>query len=181
MCISHEFYTAPAPHLRLGTLLHLKKCGFWHFCAPSGRPQISRTPMFSCLKLQFCDFLESIIFALACARFRMPARTRTREVRARERELSTFPKSQNCKMRQENIGVRENPSRREGTQKCRINTFEKQKVCISHLWAPRGGRQNAKRHTFTPQKVCLLALLRPTRATANLTNPYVFLSHFAIL
>ena len=112
------------------TLLHLKKCVFWHFCVPPGRPQISRTPMFSCLILQFCDFLKSIIFALACARFRMPARTRTREVRARERELSTFPKSQNREMRQENIGVRENPSRREGTQKCRIHTFEKQKVCI---------------------------------------------------
>ena len=130
VCVSHEFYMAPPHHLRLDTLLHLKKCGFWHFCAPSGRPQISRTPMFSCLILQSCDFLKSIIFALACARFRMPARTRTRKAHARERELPTFPKSQNREMRQGNIGVRENPSRREGTKKFRNNTFEKKKYFL---------------------------------------------------
>ena len=71
--------------------LHQKKCVFWHFCVPSGRPQISRNPMNSLPILRFCDFLESVVFALACARFRMPARTRERKVHARERELSTFP------------------------------------------------------------------------------------------
>ena len=105
------------------TLLHIKKCVFWHFCVPSGRPQISRHPLFSLPVVQFCDFLKSTIVALACARFRMPARTRTRKVHARERELSTFPKSQNREMSNKFIGVRENPSRREGTQKCKKTHF----------------------------------------------------------
>ena len=181
-CVISHFWPPKADaEMQKNTLLHPKKCAFWHFCVPSGRPQISRNPMNSLPILRFCDFLESVVFALACARFRMPARTRTREVRARERELPTFPKSQNREMRQENIGVGENPSRREGTKKCKRHTFEMQKVCISHLWAPQGGRQNAKQHTFASQKVCLLALLRPIRATANLTKPFVFLAHFAIL
>ena len=149
--------------MRFDTLLHLKKCGFGHFCAPAGRPQISRTPMFSCLILQFCDFLESISFALACARFRMPARTRTREVRARERELPTFPKSQNREMRQENIGVRENPSRREGTQKCRINTFEKQKVCQIANEEGHQDQIDTKTHTFCFSKVLFLHFCVPSR------------------
>ena len=68
-----------------------------------------------------------------------------------------------------------------GRKSARIHTFERQKVCHFTLSAPQGGRQNAKRHTFASKKVCLLALLRPVRATADLTKPYEFLSHFAIL
>ena len=61
------------------TLFASQKCAFWHFCVPSGQPQISRNHMNSLLVLRFCDFRKSVIFALACARFCMP----------REGELTT--------------------------------------------------------------------------------------------
>ena len=75
-------------------------------------------------------------------------------------------------MRKEFIRFRENPSRREGTKKCKRHTFEMQKVCISHLWAPRGGRQNAKQHTFASQKVCRFSISRPIEALADSTKAY---------
>ena len=61
------------------------------------------------------------------------------------------------------------------------HTFERQKVCHFALLAPQGGRKNAKTHTFASRQVCILALLRPVGATADLTKPYEFVAHFAIL
>ena len=63
----------------------------------------------------------------------------------------------------------------------RMHTSERQKVCHFTLLAPQGGRQNVKRHTFASKKVCILALSRPAGATADLTKPYEFVAHLAIL
>ena len=63
----------------------------------------------------------------------------------------------------------------------KTHTFERQKVCHFALLAPQGGRENAKTHTFASKKVCILELWRPVVATADLTTPYEFVAHFAIL
>ncbi len=54
------------------TLSHPKKCVHLTFCVPSRRPEIQRNPTSSRLEMDFSDFRKSVVFALACARFRMP-------------------------------------------------------------------------------------------------------------
>ena len=72
-----------------------------HFCVPSRRLGFSRTPMFSCLILQFCDFgkVESSRSRARTSRVRVRAGMRNRAHASAK--LMLFEKSQNCNLRQE--------------------------------------------------------------------------------
>ena len=94
-----------------------------HFCVPSRRLGFSRTPMNLLLISRFCDFGKVGSSRSRAWTFRVRVRAGMRNRAHASAKPMLFKKSQNCNLRQENIGVREICGRPDGAQKCQKPHF----------------------------------------------------------
>ena len=102
--------------MKMHTFCISKVC-LLHFFVPSRRPGFSRTPMNLLLISRFCDFGKVESSRSRAWTFRVRVRAGMRNRAHASAKLMLCKKSQNCKMRQENIGVREICGRPDGAQK----------------------------------------------------------------
>ena len=144
------------------TLFADQKCGFRHFCAPSGRPQISRTPMFSCLISRFCDFGKVGSSRSRAWTFRVRVRAGMRN-RAHARAKTTLSKkSQDREMGNEFIGFREICGRPDGTQKCqKTHFFGCKSVSFCIPASALGGQKCEMTHFLPPKSVSFCTFACP--------------------